>query len=319
MSLPQHLQLSSNEYLLDHIITMRNQEKTSYKVSRDYFHDGVNGRMSSTGFMVSPSERKTMLSWAYDIVDVCKIERHVAITAVSYLDRFLADNVGSCAHALSSRRNYQLCFIVCLIIALKNCAGMKVESDFVTNVLCHGLYQEKEILDMEMIVLQGLGWLVNGPTAIDFVHAFLKLLPNQDDCQLKALVKTAEVQVELAMGDFSVAIQEPSSIACSSIILAMNSLGGKYYSGVEVNAVDRFVWMHSVAMSAGIDIERLMMKMAQSRLMDSNSDLVTCSDSSESSEGSSPRTSVCGVDHFNASYSVDGSMTTYTYYSRNTQ
>lgn len=319
--LPQHLQLSSSdEYLLDHIRNMRNQENTTYKVSRDYFRDGAGHMMSP---MVSPSERKTMLSWAYDIVDVCKIERQVAITAVSYLDRFLADNIGRCAKALSSRRNYQLCFIVCLIIALKNVAGMKVENEFVTNVLCHGLYQEQEILEMEMIVLQGLGWRLNGPTAIDFVHAFLKLLPNQDEYKLKALIKTAEVQVELAMGDFSLALQEPSSIACSSIVLAMNILREKYCGGIEVNSIDRFMWMQSVALAAGLDVERLMIRMVHG----SHSGYVSCDSSEASSHGSSPRTSICDVTCFNSSdsfgsygsHSYNGSVGTYSYYSRNTQ
>ena len=328
--LPQHLQLSSDEYLLDHIRFMRNQETTSsYRVSRDYFNDGACECVSSTRYTVTSSERKTMLSWAYDIVDVCKVERHVAITAVSYLDRFLANNIGQCAKALSSRRNYQLIFIVCLIIALKNCAGMKVESDFVTNVLCHGLYQEQEILEMEMVVLQGLGWRLNGPTAIDFVHAFLQLLPDQDNAKMEALIKTAEVQVELAMCDFSLALQEPSSIACSSIALAMNSADGKYCSGI--HAVDRFVWMQSVAMAAGLDVERLMMRMVQTRLIENTSDLgtiSTCSDISETSpERSSPRTSFCDINHFYGTYGLDsyealhcdGSIGSYSYHSRKTQ
>lgn len=299
---------------------MRNQETASYKVSRDYFRDESSSSMSSTGNVVSPSERKTMLSWAYDIVDVCKIERHVAITAVSYLDRFLADNIPRCTEALSSRRNYQLCFIVCLIIALKNCAGMKVESEFVTNVLCHGLYQEEEILKMEMVILQGLGWRLNGPTAVDFVHAFLKLLPNQEDSVMDALTKIAEAKVELAMGDFSKALLEPSSIACTSILLAMSSLDEKCYYGQGVSSLDRLLWMKSVAVSASVDVGSVMVRMVQNRAIE---DALTL-DSSESSHGSSPRTSICDPDYFKTTQGyynslVDQSMATYSYYSRNTQ
>jgi len=303
---------------------MRNQENTAYKVSRNYFLNGSSECMSSMGYLVSPSDRKTMLSWAYDIVDVCKIERHVAITAVSYLDRFLADNPVQSTKALSSRRSYQLCFIVCLIIALKNCAGMKVESEFVTNVLCHGLYQEKEIIEMEMIVLKGLRWRLNGPTGIDFVHAFLKLLPNQDDRKMKTLIKTAEIQVELAMGDFSLAVKEPSSIACSSIILAMNSHCGKSYSGVEVYPVDRFVWMQSVSMAAGIDFEGLTNSLVKNSLIENPSGYVTSSDSSEaSSRGSSRMSSFCDDECYNSYASLgahsDESIITCSYFSRNTK
>jgi hypothetical protein len=229
---------------LDHIIAMKKQETTSYRISRDYFLDGARDCMSSTGLEVSPSERAELLRWAYEVVDRCGIKRQVAIMAISYLDRFLADNIGPCAQALSSCGDFQLCFVACFVIAVKICAGMNVEADFVTNVICQGLYQVGEIFEMEMTVLQGLSWRLNGPTAIDFVHAFLKLLPDQDDCKLKALAEEAEVQVELAMGDFSVALQDPSSIAWSSIILAINS-------GIELNEEDMFLWMQSVAMSVG--------------------------------------------------------------------
>jgi hypothetical protein len=61
---------------------------------------------------------------------------------------------------------------------MKNCDGMKVESEFVSDVLCH---KEDVILDMEMEVLHGLGWTLN--------------------------TKSAEVHAELAMMNCSLAVQ----------------------------------------------------------------------------------------------------------------
>lgn len=278
---------------MDQIRTMRIQETSSYKISKDYFHDGA---AECNDFMVSPEVRATMLSWAYDVLDVCKIGRHVAITAVTYLDRYLADNIGPCANeALSSRRNFQLTFIACLIIALKNCAGMKVESEFVSGVLCHGLYHEKEILDTEMEVLRGLGWRLNGPTAIDFIHVFMQLLPNQDDLKRKTLLNAAEVLAEHAMMNYSLAVQEPSLIAYASINIALSSLGRKYFGGMQVDDMDRFIWMQSVAMIGGLDIEGPLVRLIHGEMVENCLDLGGC-DSSESSSTGSPRLSICVMD-----------------------
>jgi hypothetical protein len=237
--------------------------------------------------MVSPVERKTMLSWAYGIVDACKIERRVAITAVTYLDRYVADNIGPRANeVLSGRRNFQLCFIACLIIAMKNCDGMKVESEFVSDDLCHKIYQEDVILDMEMEVLRGLGWRLNGPTAVDFIHAFVQLLPNQDDSKRKMLTKSAEVHAELAMMNFSLAVQEPSLIAYASINLALDTLDLKF--GVLcVDNTDRFMWMQSVALIAGIDVEGPLFHLIDHKMIENASNFSGCNNSS------SPSSSYC--------------------------
>jgi len=235
-----------------------------------------------------------MLSWAYDIVDICNIERHVAVTAITYLDRYIADNFTRCeTTVLSSRRTFQLCFIGCLIIALKNCAGMKVESEFVSEVLCRGLYEEEEILNIEIEVLQGLSWRLNGPTAIDFVHAFSQLLPNQEDFKMKTLIKTAEVQVELAMLDYSLALQEPSSIAYSSILIAFDSLAPKHCGRVGIHSINRFIWMQSIAMTAGLNVEGLPIHFVHNRMVETSSDFAACDKSGTSSRGLSPRTSFC--------------------------
>lgn len=292
--LPQHLQLSFNPDLLEQIRFMRNQESTAYKVSRDYFSDGVDRCKCSNSLVISPLERKAMLSWAYDIVDVCNIERHVAITAITYLDRYISDNFTHCEKTvLSSRRTFQLCFIGCLIIALKNCAGMKVESEFVSKVLCHGLYEEEEILNMEMKVLQGLSWRLNGPTAIDFVHAFSQLLPNQDHLNMQKLIKTAEVQVELAMMDYSLALQQPSSVAYSSILIAIDSLGRKHCGRMDVHSINRFIWIQSIAMTAGLNAEGLSIHFVRNRMVKTCPDFAACDKSGTSSRGLSPRTSIC--------------------------
>jgi len=170
---------------------------------------------------------------------------------------------------------------------------MKVESEFVSKVLCHGLYEEEEILNMEMKVLKGLSWRLNGPSAIDFVHAFSQLLPNQDDFKMKALIKTAEVQVELAMMDYSLALQQPSSVAYSSILIAIDSLDRKHCGRVGVHSINRLVWIQSIAMTAGLNVEGLSIHFVHNKMVKTSPDFAACDKSGTSSRGLSPRTSIC--------------------------
>jgi len=245
--IPKQMQSLSNPYLIDNVCTMRNQEMTAYKLTRDYLHRDFNVSTPSSMIVVTPSDRKKMLSWAYDIMDICKIDRCVAITAMTYLDRFLSNSICRRAKvALSSRQEFQLCFITCLIIAIKNRGGMSVSSHFISKLLCHGLYSANEILQIELEILSGLTWKLNGPTATDFVHAFLQLMPHQKEAEvMESLIELAEAQVEIAMMDYALAFQEPSSIAYSSVLVAMDSMG--------CSDVDMSVWMQSISMITGHD------------------------------------------------------------------
>ena len=61
--------------------------------------------------------------------------------------------------------------------AIKNRGGVKLSSDFVAEVVCHGLYTSDEIYVMEIEILQALSWKLNGPSPHEFIDALLGLLP----------------------------------------------------------------------------------------------------------------------------------------------
>jgi hypothetical protein len=231
----------SNPYLFEQACAMIMQEATTYKLSRDYFSD--------VGVEISPSTREMMASWAFQIVDSCNLKREVAIKAIGYFDRFLSNSrCQSAGEALCDEYNFQLCFIACLFIAIKNCAGIIVELRFIKDVVCNGLYDAKELSEMEMNVLQGLEWRLNSPTAIDFVHAFVQMMPPQGKATLDAITRRAEALVEAAMMDYSLALQRPSLIAFSSILSATALFS---YS----NPLDRTTWMQFIARVMGVKKE----------------------------------------------------------------
>jgi hypothetical protein len=234
----QQYPLSSDPLLLEQVCAMLEKESTTYRVSRDYFRGVGDAGDSGAEVEVSPSMRAMMLSWGYQIADVCKLKRNVAICAMGYLDRFLSNTCSrhKNLNALSNQYDFQLCFIACMLIAMKQYSGIKVELNFVSKVVCDGMYSVQKLSQMEMHVLQGLEWSLNGPSPIDFVHAFVQMLPFQEKRALDAmiLIRVSETLVEAAIMDYSLMLQSsPSSMAYASILAASECLNFSHSNPLE--------------------------------------------------------------------------------------
>lgn len=129
---------------------------------------------------------------------------------------------------------------------------MQVDSDFVSDTICQGLYTDKEIIDMEREILSGLKWRLNGPSAHEFIGGLLELLPpdaaDVGRAKVVASIKTmAGVQVEHAMLNYNMALRAPSSIAFAAIITAMANIGSDVF-----HPMDRLSWLSSIAMVTGL-------------------------------------------------------------------
>jgi hypothetical protein len=259
--LPQHLQLctpadapvgkvspcvgssSSNPYLVDQLHHMLDQESNLYQ-SSDYLNP-ANGRTS-----VTPSDRRTMCSWSYDIVDACSIDREIAVIGTSYFDRFMSSPSPRARQALTSRRSFQLSFITCLIISLKCRAGMQVDSDFVSDTICQGLYDADEIVECERDVLAALGWRLNGPSGHDFVGGLLELLPENargDEKLVEEMRVAANVRIEAAVTDYETAMRPASSVAYAALLTAMSNVSASAF-----HPIDRLAWVQNIGYVTGL-------------------------------------------------------------------
>eukprot|EP01082_Thalassiosira_pseudonana_P015338 g13624.t1 g13624 contig9:81379-82269(-) len=261
-------------YLIDQIQAMQRQESTSYKVSTDYLNTPIHKASSTTSSptldnIVTPTDRKTMCSWAYNIIDACELERRIAFIAMTYLDRFMASKSHRAQFALLNRCQFQLAFIACIIISLKSRAGIEVESDFVSEVICQQMYHPSEIVDMEKEVLMALDWRLNGPCVHDFVQSFMELVFPSDDKSSRGsslsaedigtVQQYAEIQAEIAMTDYSLALQDQSAIAFASLLCAMQSLN--------VPLLDRHSFIQSVSAVTGLNAEDKKIQVIYNRLM----------------------------------------------------
>ena len=155
-----------------------------------------------------------MCQWGYRTVDACKVDRNVAVAAITYFDRFLSfRGLRVVEDCVANHSAYQLAFIVswttfcallckliswllsslsvsaisqsCLVIALKGREGINVSRGFVKEIQlqCKEMYNIEEINQMEFQVLNTLSWRLNGPTPQDFIHCFMELLPTGVICE----------------------------------------------------------------------------------------------------------------------------------------
>ena len=243
---------NNNIYLIDHLHFMQEQEENFYHPSS-----------CPASF---PEDRRIMASWSYDIVDACSIDRELACIGMSYFDRFICTPVGrstiiintttttsSCKNNGSRRRKFQLAFLTCLVIALKVRGGMQVDSPFVSETICQGMYSPQEIVQMESIILKALQWRLNGPSPQEFIVGLLQLLPSVSSSNHKVRVVEDKLKalayshVESSMLDYTMAIQLPSRVAYAALLVAISKMSHDVFS-----PFDRYVWMQNIALVSGL-------------------------------------------------------------------
>lgn len=252
---PHHL---SNSNLIDQLRTMQHQEQTHYKCGVDYLNL-PSPFLGAAG--VTIEEREAMCRWAYEIVDACQVDRAIACIGITYFDRFMCTSSMRAKSALISRREFQMAFISCLILALKYHTYLAVDAD----IISQRLYNQQEIYETEKEILCALNWRMNGPSPHDFIHYFLLLLPSTKlsiPNLIPSLTEIAEVQSEIAMLDYAMALQPPSHVAISSVLAAL-----KHMSTEMFHPIDRLAFLETLALITGVEYDGTTIEAIQERLV----------------------------------------------------
>jgi hypothetical protein len=206
--------MQNNSLLIDQLSAMFYQESTTKYKSIDY--------MNSEEVEVYPSDRESLCVWGYSVVAACRVvDRSVVAAAISYFDRYLSSSDPSAKQALTRRFQFQLAFVGCLVIALKVHSGFNVETSFVADEICDGLYSVKDIIDTEGKILKALNWYLNGPTPNDFIDGFLGVVPPFSPHHIDSISRYSKHIADLGMANYFVAMQCPSKIAFTSICCAL--------------------------------------------------------------------------------------------------
>ena len=203
----------SNPLVLSQLRVMQEQERSSSYRCTDYI---------SKSQVLSSLDRQALCNWGYQTIAACQgVSRSTAVLSFTYFDRFLSSNTPAARRALNDVTEAQLAFVTSLVIALKCHSGFKVETDFVSNVVTKNYYDADEISNMEIEILQGLDWKLNGPMPHDFIDYFLDLVPNMNGTCSEFVKNFSRSLVELSMSTYTVALHYPSQIAFTSICCAL--------------------------------------------------------------------------------------------------
>eukprot|EP00956_Cyclotella_meneghiniana_P007441 scaffold10123_cov24-Cyclotella_meneghiniana.AAC.2 len=228
--------------VVSQICIMLQQEKSlSYKCS-DYL---------STTQAIGPTHREALCKWGYQTIAACHgVSRLTAVVAFGYFDRFLSSNTPAANRALNDVTECQLAFVTCLVIALKIHSGFNVETNFVSNVITKNSYDAVEIDNMELHILQSLGWKLNGPTPHDFIDYFLEVMPGVDGVRLECVKRLSKTLVETALTGYTTVLHYPSEVAFTSLFYALHH--------VDVSLMNNLLFLHMIL---GLDFRHHKMRL----------------------------------------------------------
>jgi len=151
--------------------TMRKLESSVYK----------RPRAQMMPEMYSGLWRRQIVEWMYVLIKHCKLKHEATAAAVYYLDA--AVMCSSSSSLVNSPRDYQLCAMTALYLALKvfDSPTMRVVKLSCLVKLGNGEFTEDDIIKKEHDLVRALGWRLNPPTADCFFHRYMELLPFIDD------------------------------------------------------------------------------------------------------------------------------------------
>lgn len=201
------------EDLREVLQTMRKQESTIYKR-----HDYLSSQTEISDHVVDGSWRQRIVEWMYGVVDHCNLRRDSVAVAAYFLDLSLINGL------VVSRREFQLAAMTALQLAIKLYDSTLVKLDSMVK-LGRGLFNEKDVINMEINMLKALKWQVHPPTPVCFLRQFLRLLPPT----VVPLTRYLIAEVTRFISEISVCLYkfvkfEPSTIAYAGMLLAIERI-----------------------------------------------------------------------------------------------
>jgi|EP00979_Chaetoceros_neogracilis_P003060 hypothetical protein len=207
---------------MDQVQAMQQQEKLNYKRC-DYFSEV--SLVDDPGAVDSWCRYK-MVEWCYEVVDFIDFSRDTVHIAMSYLDRFLGTGSIRSKEVVRNRKEYQLCAMTCLYIAVKMFEPKMIDTLLLAQ-LSRGSYLPQEFQRMELEILFELNWHLNDPTPNSFLELFVELLP-LSQCKMQidetTLKEHARYQIELSVVEYDIMLHDPSNIAIAALSNTLNSI-----------------------------------------------------------------------------------------------
>lgn len=195
-----------------------------------HYHLTLNESLSK----VTADCRQDMFKWYMEMVEYVGLQQTTIEITLSILDRFLMTPSGYMAR--HDRRAFQLASIAAFYTAVKVHEPLALSPAMVSQ-LTNGLFTACDIELEEAELLEALQWRVNPPTATEFCHLLVQLLPRalqpphpvQESSSLHhigtTVLELALLQTELAMGDYRFISIRASTVAYAAIMNALECSG----------------------------------------------------------------------------------------------
>ena len=228
-----------------------------------------------------------MVQWCTQVTDYCEFSRETVAVALSYVDRYLSiisrATTSSTATGqqqqphhhftdeqrapLHDRREYQLLCMTALHTAIKIREPLEMDTELVAE-LSRGTYTAADVAWMEQQLLQVLGWRLAGPTSLDFCRHLVELVAaaangdSDSDRVADAMVELCQLQTELASADYRFVPLNPSTVAVSSILNAIEALGEDV-----IVPTARLVMVETIRRVTKIDVSAKAIRVCRDELM----------------------------------------------------
>mmetsp|Transcript_28358 Transcript_28358/g.65785 ORF Transcript_28358/g.65785 Transcript_28358/m.65785 type:complete len:320 (-) Transcript_28358:152-1111(-) len=274
-------QSNSEAEIMSIIEAMRSQEE-SYICKHDYLSDNANHCDSETNLLVrlchgmmgtsnkdndddddviDEESRHVMANWCFTLVDYLSFHRETVSIAMSYLDRFMSTTQGKAVR----KQVFPLVVMTCLYTAIKLHEPEAIAPGTIAE-LSRGQFTEAEVVAVEAILLQSIGWKMNPPTALEFCHKFLAIMTNVPHERKHAILELAQFQTEVAVLDYHLVGVNASTVAFAALANAFREL---HYDNDDDSMLDHIFFMAEIQ-----DDDGMMLLEVQERLW--NSVCATC-------------------------------------------
>ncbi|PWA77501.1 cytochrome b6-f complex iron-sulfur subunit, chloroplastic [Artemisia annua] len=157
------------------------------------------------------------------------VDAFVPYLAMTFVDRFFSrmNDIPVIYCGEGVERNIKMFVFCCVLIACKMCYSYFSFRQFLNE---HRVAEVKDILAMELRILEGLEWRVRPVTAITFLYFFLPLLTTKSEQQSPPFTLIPQIIVAIQK-DIRFTEFRPSTIAASAILVtSYHSLQPKKHS-----------------------------------------------------------------------------------------
>lgn len=231
--------VASCEDVGDVVANMLKQEATIYK-REDYLTALLPSKLN--GETIDGSWRQRIVEWMYGVVDHCNLRRESVAVATYFLD------LASCHDLVRSRKDFQLVAMTSLMLAIKLNDSTMVKLDSMVK-LGRGLFNEEDVIAMEIQMLKAFRWHVHPPTPVCYMRQLLRFLPPETTPVARYII----VEVTRFISEISACLYKFVKYPASSMAFAAISIAMERIDDSTLPLWQRHQFLYNVASATGLE------------------------------------------------------------------